>query len=143
MRKKWFRFLVINGCFLLGALMMFPYRLLCNTVLKHMVMCGMKDLLHLYCPFCGATRALDSLLHLRVADAFRYNAPITALVFIIAFFDIVAFFCLILKKKRVFYANIYWLYGFIAVLGIYFVARNVLLVLGAVDFPGELIKYYT
>jgi hypothetical protein len=36
--------------------------------------------LHVYCPGCGATRALAALLHGRIAEAFHYNALVVLLV---------------------------------------------------------------
>ena len=35
--------------------------------------CPVYRYLHLYCPGCGATRALAALLHGRVAEAMHYN----------------------------------------------------------------------
>jgi len=36
--------------------------------------CPFLRYLHVYCPGCGATRALSALMHLRVTDALHYNA---------------------------------------------------------------------
>jgi hypothetical protein len=42
--------------------------------------CPVFRYLHLYCPGCGATRALAALLHLRIAEALHYNALVVVLV---------------------------------------------------------------
>jgi hypothetical protein len=36
--------------------------------------CPVFQYLHVYCPGCGATRAMAALLHLRIAEALHYNA---------------------------------------------------------------------
>jgi Protein of unknown function (DUF2752) len=41
--------------------------------------CPIQEYLHLQCPGCGATRALAALLHGHLAEAFRFNALVTAL----------------------------------------------------------------
>jgi len=42
--------------------------------------CPVFRYLHVYCPGCGATRALAALLHGRIAEAFHYNALVVLLV---------------------------------------------------------------
>ena len=42
--------------------------------------CPVFRYLHLYCPGCGATRALAALLHARIAEALHYNALVVLLV---------------------------------------------------------------
>jgi hypothetical protein len=42
--------------------------------------CPVFRYLHVYCPGCGATRALAALLHGRIAEALHYNALVVMLV---------------------------------------------------------------
>jgi hypothetical protein len=41
--------------------------------------CPVFRYLHVYCPGCGATRALAALLHARIAEALHYNAMVVLL----------------------------------------------------------------
>ena len=52
--------------------------------------CPIFRLTHLYCPGCGATRALAALLHGRLTEALHYNAlPVLLLPFLLGYFAMV------------------------------------------------------
>src|SRR5713226_3280440 len=42
--------------------------------------CPVFRYLHVYCPGCGATRALAALLHARIAEALHYNTLVVMLI---------------------------------------------------------------
>jgi hypothetical protein len=51
--------------------------------------------LHMYCPGCGATRALAALLHGRIAEALHYNALVVMLMPVL-----LAYFAVAHRKAR-------------------------------------------
>jgi len=53
--------------------------------------CPIFRYLHVYCPGCGATRALAALLHLRIAEALHYNALVVFFVPMLAAYFTVAY----------------------------------------------------
>lgn len=87
--------------------------------------CPFLVLTDLKCPGCGSQRALHALLHLDVADAFRYNAMLVLslpIIFLLLYAEAVR------TKRPAFYARIQrpafiWVY-FAAVI-LWMVARNV------------------
>jgi hypothetical protein len=53
--------------------------------------CPVFRYLHVYCPGCGATRALAALLHGRIAEALHYNALVVLLVPVLLAYFAVAY----------------------------------------------------
>lgn len=69
---------------LAGAALLYRYPPEANTFYPR---CPVFRLTHLYCPGCGATRALAALVHGGLVEAFHYNALLTVLLpFLLAYF---------------------------------------------------------
>ena len=98
--------------------------------------CVFLQVLGIYCPGCGGTRAFQALLSLDILEALRLN-PITlnlAVGFIA--YEIYMLIFLFKKSDRKLFFNKYLLWITLIVWGIYFVARNVLLFCG-IDVIGD------
>jgi hypothetical protein len=82
------RFHILAGASLAGAAVLYwfpPERY------NFYPQCPVLRYLHVYCPACGATRAVAALLHLRIAEALHYNALVVVLVPILLAYFAVAY----------------------------------------------------
>ena len=119
------------GCFFLFSLLRakrFP-----------VVTCPLHDLLHLYCPFCGGSRAILSLLRFDFPTAFRVNPAVLLSLPIVLFYyarALVVFF-----RGGVFSFRIPrgWTIALLSLFGVFFLVRNVLLLAFGFDPTGDFI----
>lgn len=102
--------------------------------------CPMHDLLRLYCPFCGGTRAVGALVRLRFGEAFLLSPVCLSLLPVAAALDVRAFVLLCrgsdkpLLPRGWWWALCLWLIGGNAL-------RNVLMLCG-VEYTGELFAFW-
>jgi hypothetical protein len=61
--------------------------------------CFMRETTGLYCPGCGSTRAIHSLLHGRLLAAVRFNPLVTLLIAPMAAYGLLSFTLRVLKGK--------------------------------------------
>jgi hypothetical protein len=87
--------------------------------------CPFFRYVHLYCPGCGATRALAAMLHGRLAEAMHYNLLFVMLLPLLAVFAVVTYWSTMVNGQ------IRWLsmpkYGTFLLIGttaVFAIARN-------------------
>lgn len=90
--------------------------------------CALKEIFHLYCPFCGGTRAFGTLFLRRdLLGSLAENAMVFLIAIRCALLEITAFYAIVKKKDRIFvFAKneaVIWVFLFTG----YFVLRNVAL----------------
>lgn len=92
--------------------------------LKHIhFQCPILTLFHIYCPGCGGTRMVHSLIHFDFYQAFRYNPLLFLGVMLGGCYLLYFLFCL-LKKKEVMIPSIPLWILVILLLLLYMVLRN-------------------
>ena len=86
--------------------------------------CVFHEYLHIWCPGCGSTRMIRSLLHFEFYQAFRYNPLVFGLLF--AFLGlIIAEIVYFIRNKKIFNisAKIYVI--LLVIILIYWILRNI------------------
>ncbi|MDD7594595.1 MAG: DUF2752 domain-containing protein [Clostridiales bacterium] len=136
-QKQWTGFILFNSAILLGAALLMPYRQLASGALDKYLFCFANRFLHLYCPSCGITRALDSILHLHFIEAAKQNICVLALVLLVAYFDLRAFIALLRREDTVLKVKWVYVWVFTAFFIVFAVVRNLLLVYAGIDPLGD------
>ncbi len=101
MDARWKKYLTLHAVLLAVAAGFGVYAVLTSLLLPDgFFHCIMHDLLHLYCPFCGGTRAFLAFLRLDILSALRLNSAVllAALVFLVV--DVRALVLLCRRSKR-------------------------------------------
>lgn len=141
-RKQWLGFMLFNLAILFGAAMLPIYRRLADGALKPYIYCFQNKYLHIYCPTCGITRMLDSLLHFDIIGAARANICLLILVFFAAYFDIRALIALLRREEKILKVRAIYVYIFIGALIAFGILRNVLLIRFGIDPLGDNLAFW-
>lgn len=94
-----------------------------NEIFNFSIPCPIYYVTHLYCPGCGITRLLFSIIHLDFYQAFRYN-PLVFILIILGFIYIIL--KLILKRFNInlVIPNYIW-YIILIIVIVYGILRNI------------------
>lgn len=102
--------------------------------------CGVHDILHLYCPGCGGTRALSYLLRGQVMRSLYYNPAIVLGILLIGYYEVGVLLTLFRRNGQRYYERKGWLvYAYLLILVIYSVGRDVMLLMGY-DLIGDFLN---
>lgn len=104
--------------------------------------CWSHDLLFLYCPLCGGTRAAGALARFDIAEALRYNAAVVIFLLVMLIWDVVAFVRILRSKDRPWaFPRRFWLYTVLLFAG-YTILRNLLMIFWSIDPVGDLAAFW-
>lgn len=106
--------------------------------------CLIKKALHIYCPGCGGTRAMLSLLKFDLTSSLRQNPLVLLLLLIAIYYEAVAL-CVIVtgrepsNKVKKISATLPYIFVFTVI--IYFAGRNIALIVWGIDPLGDIIGH--
>ena len=135
-KQQWIIFASINfSVLVLLIVFWFYWKYIMNLPFNK---CNMVEVLHLYCPACGGTRAVGAILRFDILSAFKYNpiVPIGAAGFVV--YEAVMIKHLITKTERDYFIKPWMIYVILIIWAVYFVVRNILLFCG-IDLIGDII----
>ena len=118
------------------------YFLLCSRLRAagfFVVTCPMHDLLRLYCPLCGGSRAILSLLRLDLATAFRSNPAVLLSLPVLLFYYVRALIVFVRGGAFSFRLPRGWTVALLSLFLAFFVLRNMLLLAFGYDPLGDFI----
>ncbi len=121
------------------SIALFPvYRWILSLVNEDKLGCFLHDRLFIYCPLCGGTRAVESLLRLDFVGAFRANAVVVILILLLIALEIVALVRLLRGHERLLPLPRWsWIVLLVLLLG-FAVLRNWLMIARGIDPTGDL-----
>ena len=103
------------------------------------VTCPLHDLFHLYCPLCGGSRAILSLLRFDFPGAFRVNPAVILSLPVVLFYYVRALVGYIRGGWFSFRIPRGWTIALLSLFAVFFLVRNVLLVAFGFDPAGDFI----
>ena len=79
------------------------------TKINIFIPCLFHQITGLYCPGCGITRCLVSIIKLDFLQAFRYNMLVFILLPIFIFIGIKKYYCWLLNKQCILFSNRFYI----------------------------------
>lgn len=120
---------LLFGCFLLFSRL--------RAAGYPVVTCPLHDLLRIYCPFCGGSRAILSLFRLDFQTAFRLNPAVLAALPVLLFFYVRALIVFFRGGIFSFRVPRGWTFALLGLFLAFFLLRNVLLLVFGFDPAGD------
>lgn len=116
---------------------------LLSLALKELdIKCVIASNSYMYCPGCGGTRAVFSMLHFDFISALRYNIVVPLIGVLYLYYNIGAIISIIKGKEGFFNKKqLIPIYVFIGIVIANFIFRNILLWGFRIDLIGDFIPY--
>ena len=134
-KKRLFIFFLINLSCLFTAILLVKFRsFVAGTALEIITHCQTHSLFGIYCPLCGGTRALGSLMAGDILSAIKYNVGLVLAIPCFIYYDVKVFVSILKNKDKVLRINKIVLISLGSVFILNFIIKNVFLLFFNVDF---------
>ncbi|MBE6072275.1 MAG: DUF2752 domain-containing protein [Clostridium butyricum] len=146
--KKYFSiektlFMTSSAIIFLGIIFTIIFNIFNLEINLSPIPCILNSKFHLYCPGCGGTRALNSLLTLSLLDSFLYHPIVLYSVCIFIYYYIKTAISLLRKKEySKFHFNYLILYIGLAIIIINFILKNILAISLNIDYLGDISLFW-
>lgn len=110
----------------------------------HLSTCFMNAFLHIYCPGCGGTRAIDYLLHGQILKSFICHPLVVYLLLLFLSYFLPATYTYVIKRngRKYYRFRPFTLYVMLGIILGFFFLRNALMIFLHYDFLGDCLKYW-
>ena len=136
----WKDFMIVNAALGGSALFVVAVMLLQRYHLIPSIPCFVYAFFNVYCPGCGGTRALFALFHGEVLHSLIYNPAILLGVVLILYYEAGAVITLIRRNGKIyFYQKPSLLYAYLAIVIVFALIRNWLLIAFQIDLVKDFI----
>lgn len=133
-------FLIINIACGIAAFMMLAVMVLQRIHIIPSIPCGLVYLFHIYCPGCGGTRALFSMLHGHFLESLYYNPAVLLGAVLILYYEVAVIVTLVKNNGKIYYHKKPTLvYIYLTIVFGYAIVRDVLLLVPGIDMLGDIL----
>lgn len=134
-------FLIVNGTVGLAFFLMVFFVLLQQIEIMPSFPCLFHEIVRMYCPGCGGTRAAKALLKGDVLSSLWCNPSLLIGILLASYYEIGVIVTLIKKNGKKYYIAKGWpAYVFVAFVILFAIVRDVLLVVCKFDMLGDFIS---
>ena len=141
MSERTKRYLLAHLCALAVLLLFAGYAWLMNRAFPNGYFhCVLHDILHLYCPFCGGTRAMFAAFRLDFAAVLHLNAALPPAALCVAVLDVRALVLICRRSEKPLFPH-WTLPAAVAYFTLWFVLRVAMLLFGF-DPAGDLLAFW-
>ncbi len=134
-KKRLICFFFVNIGLLATALFLVALgRFVAGTPLAIITDCPSHLIFDIYCPFCGGTRAIRSLLNLDIISSLIYNPAILPTTIVFCIYDILAFKAILQNKEKIIHIHKPIWVGLSSILILNWIIRNIILIVWNIDY---------
>lgn len=133
-------FLIINIACGVAFIMMFAVMLLQKIHVVPSIPCGLVVIFHIYCPGCGGTRALFSMMQGHFLESLYYNPAVLLGALLIIYYEVAVIVTLVKDNGKIYYCRKpVFIYIYLVIVFGYTIVRDVCLLVPGIDLLGDIL----